>query len=80
CHPDGSDTACADSSTVLQLTRSRYEGQIASELDLTRAQNQLAEAKAQLDEVQGQRNLTEHAMGELVGVAASNFTLLPPNR
>ena len=66
-----------DFSQALQLTRSRYEGQIASELDLTRAQNQLAEAKAQLDEVRGQRNLTEHAIGELVGVAASNFSLPP---
>lgn len=71
------NSSLEDFSQALQLTRSRYEGQIASELDLTRAQNQLAEAKAQLDEVQGQRNLTEHAMGELVGVAASNFTLPP---
>ena len=73
------NSSLEDFSQALQLTRSRYEGQIASELDLTRAQNQLAEAKAQLDEVRGQRNLTEHAIGELVGVAASNFTL-PPSR
>ena len=35
-----------DYSQALQLTRSRYQGQIASELDLTRAQSQLAEAEA----------------------------------
>lgn len=60
---------------ALQLTRDRYQGAIASELDLTRAQSQLAEAQAQLDEVRAQRNLTEHAVGELVGEPASVFQL-----
>ena len=64
-----------DYSQALQLTRSRYQGQIASELDLTRAQSQLAEAEAQLDDIRAQRNLTEHALGELVGEPASNFQL-----
>ncbi|PXX57702.1 efflux transporter, outer membrane factor (OMF) lipoprotein, NodT family [Pseudomonas sp. LAMO17WK12:I10] len=64
-----------DYAQALQLTRSRYQGQIASELDLTRAQNQLASAEAELDEVRGQRNLTEHAIGELVGEPASQFQL-----
>lgn len=68
-----------DFNQALQLTRSRYEGQIASELDLTRAQNQLAQAKAQWDEVRGQRRLTEHAIGELVGVATGDFSL-PPDK
>ena len=74
------DRSLQDFSQALQLTRSRYEGQIASELDLTRAQNQLAEAKAQLDEVRGQRNLAEHAIGELVGVTASDFSLPPSSQ
>lgn len=44
-----------DYTQALQLTRDRYEGAIASELDLTRAQSQLAEARAQLDDVRAQR-------------------------
>ncbi|AQT09432.1 efflux transporter outer membrane subunit [Pseudomonas protegens] len=66
-----------DYAQALQLTRDRYQGQIASELDLTRAQSQLASAEAELDEVRAQRNLTEHAIGELVGEPASQFHLTP---
>ncbi len=66
-----------DYAQALQLTRDRYQGQIASELDLTRAQSQLASAEAELDEVRAQRNLTEHAIGELVGEPASQFHLAP---
>src|SRR5476649_392794 len=64
-----------DYTQALQLTRDRYEGAIASELDLTRAQSQLAEAQAQLDDVRAQRDLAEHAIGELVGVMPSDFQL-----
>ncbi|RON57208.1 efflux transporter outer membrane subunit [Pseudomonas frederiksbergensis] len=64
-----------DYTQALQLTRDRYEGAIASELDLTRAQSQLAEARAQMDDVRAQRDLAEHAIGELVGEPASVFQL-----
>lgn len=64
-----------DYTQALQLTRDRYEGKISSELDLTRAQSQLAEAQAQLDDVRAQRNLAEHAIAELVGALPSQFSL-----
>lgn len=64
-----------DYGQALQLTRDRYQGQIASELDLTRAQSQLAEAQAELDDVRAQRNLSEHAIAELVGVLPGDFRL-----
>src|SRR5476649_2113474 len=69
-----------DYTQALQLTRDRYEGAIASELDLTRAQSQLAEAQAQLDDVRAQRDLAEHAIGELVGQPASVFQLSASNQ
>lgn len=68
-------TSLDDYTQALQLTRDRYEGKIASELDLTRAQSQLAEAQAQLDDVKAQSNLSEHAIAELVGVLPSDFAL-----
>jgi NodT family efflux transporter outer membrane factor (OMF) lipoprotein len=68
-------TSLDDYRQALQLTRDRYEGKIASELDLTRAQSQLAEAQAQLDDVTAQSHLSEHAIAELVGVLPSDFAL-----
>lgn len=60
---------------AVQLTRDRFQGQIASELDMARAQTQLAQAKTQMDDVCAQRNLGEHAIAELVGELPSNFRL-----
>jgi NodT family efflux transporter outer membrane factor (OMF) lipoprotein len=57
------------------MTQDLYQGQIASELDLNRAQSELALAQAGLDDIRAQRNLAEHAMAELVGELPSDFSL-----
>jgi NodT family efflux transporter outer membrane factor (OMF) lipoprotein len=68
-------TSLDDYTQALQLTRDRYGGKIASQLDLTRAQSQLAEARAQLDDVNAQRDLSEHAIAELVGAMPGDVHL-----
>lgn len=62
---------------ALDIVQNRYEGKIASGVDLARAQNQLAVARALQTDAAAQRALYEHAVGNLTGQPASSFSIPP---
>jgi len=59
----------------LKLTRSRFEGGISSELDVARAETELADTEAELAALLKRRAELENAIAILVGESPSNFTL-----
>jgi NodT family efflux transporter outer membrane factor (OMF) lipoprotein len=63
---------------ALQLTQNRFAGKIASGLDVSRAEAQLASAKAAIVDAVAARALLEHAIATLVGVPAPEFSVPPP--
>lgn len=60
---------------ALDLTKSRLAAQIASPVDVDRAQNQLSSAEAQATEVSLQRAALETAIAALVGKPAASFSV-----
>ena len=57
------------------LTEAQYQGKVGTVADVSRAQNQLSMAKAQLSDEGASRALLEHAVAVLVGHTASDFSL-----
>jgi len=57
------------------LTDTRHSGGIASGIDVSRAQSQLAGAKAELDAVAADRARDEHAIAVLIGESPSTFSI-----
>jgi len=62
---------------AVDITQMRFNGKIASGLDVARAQTQLSSAQAADTDVEGQRAVLVHAVAALVGENPASFTLPP---
>jgi outer membrane protein, multidrug efflux system len=61
--------------TAVNITQMRLSGDIASGLDVARAENQLAATEALDTDVQAKRAVLQHAIADLIGVTPSSFSL-----
>src|SRR5271166_419408 len=66
--------------SALDLTKSRLQAQIASPVDVDRAQTQLSSAEAQGSEIVLQRAALEDAIADLVGKPAASFSIAKSSR
>jgi NodT family efflux transporter outer membrane factor (OMF) lipoprotein len=62
---------------ALQLTQSRHQGGVASEVDVAQAQTQLETTRAQAEDVEVQRSAFEHAIAVLTGKPPAEFSQQP---
>ena len=69
------DSTVSSYERALQLTESRYQGGVASQVDVAQAQTQLETVRAQDIDVKAVRTQFEHAIAVLIGEPASSFTL-----
>ncbi len=69
------DQTVKDYAKALELTRNRYRGGIAAEVDVDQAETQLETAKTQAADIHLQRAQLEHAIALLVGQSPSQFGL-----
>ncbi len=61
----------------LGIVKTQYAGAIASALDVARVESLLFSTETQLAQIQGQREVTEHAIAILVNMSPSIFTIKP---
>ena len=71
------DSTVSSYTKQLELTNNRYNGGVASQVDVAQAQTQLETARAQAIDVRAQRTQYEHVIAVLIGVPASSFFTLP---
>ena len=69
------DSTVASYQKALELTQSRYQGGVASAVDVAQAQTQLETARAQDIDVKAARTQVEHAIAVLIGEPASSYSL-----
>lgn len=62
---------------AVELTRTLFKGDIASGMDVSRAQSQLESVRSQAADLEATRATLEHAVAILVGKAPAEFSLAP---
>ena len=63
----------------LDIVKIQFAGAIASALDVARVESLLFSTETQLAQIQGQREVTEHAIAILVNMVPASFTIKPVN-